>query len=726
MPLFSDLGSFIGDIAGGIAGGAGLNVNAPLSPEQQQAFVNALMAQQGTQAGLINQLQNQSMGAGPNPALQQLKQATGRNIAQQTGMIASQKGINPALAQRQAAQNAAMGGQQAAGQAGLLQAQQQLAAQQQLQQALSEQGKTSLYGAQLNQPSAMQNAQMRGQLTGGIMQGIGSGAAMLAASQGGYVDGKAQVKGDSLKNDNVPAMLSPGEIVIPRSIIHGENPGEAAKKFVEGLLKKKQIEPKSHFADGGETSDFVAPDILEQTQKSLAEQLPYAPEGEKPSDVLSQLQAQATGQQPSLASSIISKLTPSGEHSPEVAKLVGLPEKAKEALPGGVQAPTTQEMPTTPGVPSAQQPMQDIYGYGATLDALRKGLGQQQAGLMAEAKATGELGKKQASIYEQQAMETAFRQHQFETKQQELMGHIDTISNEIAQNKINPNQYLGNMSTVGKLSTVAGLIMGGIGSGLTGKSNAALEVLNANINRDIDAQKANMGQKNTLLGAYYKQLGNMRDAELMTRATMQQTFANQLQAEAARSQDPIAQARAQQAAGQLQTANAQVIGTLAAKNVMMGSAGGSPEMKIRAFIPESQQKDYYKELQDMQTDVRTRDSILGAFDKINQINTVGGRVLSPLQTSKQVAAIKEPIIAALSKATAGRFTEADAAMIDPLFPAVGDDAKTVEIKKQQLYKLLSEKMSYPMLKSIGIGPETTSRYGMGGEKRIQLGAPVVR
>ena len=33
---------------------------------------------------------------------------------------------------------------------------------------------------------------------------------------GGKVGGKARKSGDSLKNDTVPAMLSPGEVVIPR------------------------------------------------------------------------------------------------------------------------------------------------------------------------------------------------------------------------------------------------------------------------------------------------------------------------------------------------------------------------------------------------------------------------------------------------------------------------------------------------------------------------------
>lgn len=46
-------------------------------------------------------------------------------------------------------------------------------------------------------------------------------------------------KMDNEKNDTVPAMLSPGEIVIPRSIVAAPNPGMAAHRFVEALLANK-------------------------------------------------------------------------------------------------------------------------------------------------------------------------------------------------------------------------------------------------------------------------------------------------------------------------------------------------------------------------------------------------------------------------------------------------------------------------------------------------------
>lgn len=55
---------------------------------------------------------------------------------------------------------------------------------------------------------------------------------------GGHVPGKAQVSGDSPRNDTVPAVLSPGEIVIPRSVLSGPNAGAKAQKFVEAVLAK--------------------------------------------------------------------------------------------------------------------------------------------------------------------------------------------------------------------------------------------------------------------------------------------------------------------------------------------------------------------------------------------------------------------------------------------------------------------------------------------------------
>lgn len=59
-------------------------------------------------------------------------------------------------------------------------------------------------------------------------------------SGGGKVGGEAKVSGDSLKNDDVPAMLSPGEVVIPRSVMNSKDPAGGAAKFVQAVLSRKK------------------------------------------------------------------------------------------------------------------------------------------------------------------------------------------------------------------------------------------------------------------------------------------------------------------------------------------------------------------------------------------------------------------------------------------------------------------------------------------------------
>ncbi len=63
---------------------------------------------------------------------------------------------------------------------------------------------------------------------------------------GGPVAGTAKVQGDSSQNDTVPAMLSPGEDVLPRSVTMAPDAPERAKRFVEALRDKKGDDGKGY------------------------------------------------------------------------------------------------------------------------------------------------------------------------------------------------------------------------------------------------------------------------------------------------------------------------------------------------------------------------------------------------------------------------------------------------------------------------------------------------
>lgn len=212
------------------------------SIQQQQAFVNALQGQGGLgnqanvfgqQQALAGQLQNVANGQGPNPAQAMLAQATGQNVANQTAMMAGQRGsgANVGLMARQAAQQGAATQQQAVGQGATMQAQQSLGAMSQLasqqanmantantqvnqQQAgltgLNQntlQQQANLYGLQSNANSA--NANIAGinaggqqNILGNMMGGIGSAMNLIG--------GGSSTPGAALGNGVAPASSMAG------------------------------------------------------------------------------------------------------------------------------------------------------------------------------------------------------------------------------------------------------------------------------------------------------------------------------------------------------------------------------------------------------------------------------------------------------------------------------------------------------------------------------------
>lgn len=247
----------------------------------------------GAVTGLMEDLERQRQGDfGPGGSLAQamLQQGLSQNIANVRSQLASQRGLSPALAARYAAQQAAQLGGQTAQQAGILGLQQQLAAQQQLGQLgmgsaelgggvggqlLSKARESDITQAmaksdadlkklnilaqsdvelqklaqksgidaatilleieKANQAAASGDRDAMFKIMGGILSGIAGAAAkgsMQGAAYGGRIEGQALVDGDHPKNDIVPAMLSPGEIVIPRTAAQDK---KKAKAFLDAL-----------------------------------------------------------------------------------------------------------------------------------------------------------------------------------------------------------------------------------------------------------------------------------------------------------------------------------------------------------------------------------------------------------------------------------------------------------------------------------------------------------
>jgi hypothetical protein len=266
------------------------------------AFAQAAQAGGGqgmaAQQALSEQLAAMGRGEGPSAAQAMLQKEAGNVAAQQAALMGSQRGAsqNVGLVGRQAAQAGLQAQQQAASQAAIQRANEQFGAMEQLralsgQQVGQQQAGLGMYGQSslqaqgqaLDAVAAQQKAQAGVEAaTAGaqadIFKGITGavGKAFLKKAEGGMipsslnplsednqmpemekeesivdmlinaqrmahgakVPGTAKVDGDSEKNDTVPALLSPGEIVVPRSAAKDPEKAAAFAKSVAMRSKK--------------------------------------------------------------------------------------------------------------------------------------------------------------------------------------------------------------------------------------------------------------------------------------------------------------------------------------------------------------------------------------------------------------------------------------------------------------------------------------------------------
>lgn len=266
-------------------------------------------------SAFIEELRGQAAGTGgPSLAQGQLQRATDSNVRQAMAAGQSQRGVGYQANLRSILTNRARAQQESAGQSSLLRNQEMFQGQQMLGNALNAQRVGDFNTAKMRsdwQLSQQENAQRikdrtearRQQDAAGERQFVGSlfqtGGALLGGAFGGpmgaaaggaagsmlagavqdveppqdYSDDMLSYKPmahggavpmDSPKRDTVPAMLSPGEIVIPRSVAQSEDaPGKAAE-FVAAVKAQK--------GDGG-SKEATLKKILERLNK--VEQMAY-------------------------------------------------------------------------------------------------------------------------------------------------------------------------------------------------------------------------------------------------------------------------------------------------------------------------------------------------------------------------------------------------------------------------------------------------------------------
>jgi hypothetical protein len=204
---------------------------AALQAQQQLAALGQMQGLAGQQVGELagaNQFYNQAAQNEQGNLLGALGQYNNANVAQQNAMNAANAGIAEQKAGSQAGIiGGLLGGLGAAGSA--------------YAGKKAYGGEISSYeeGGNVEEPQSYVGKFLKGNLISPSFDFQGGMPKNYTAGSSKPVPGKASVKGDSLKNDTVPAVLSPGEVVIPRHVMKSNDPVGNAAKFVQAIMAKK-------------------------------------------------------------------------------------------------------------------------------------------------------------------------------------------------------------------------------------------------------------------------------------------------------------------------------------------------------------------------------------------------------------------------------------------------------------------------------------------------------
>lgn len=219
--------------------------------------------------------------------------------------------------------------------------------------------------------------------------------------------------------------------------------------------------------------------------------------------------------------------------------------------PGATAAPGIQEGApvATAGAPPEQPPDVPLPGLPSGQGPPVPGTAEQLAGIKAKGTAEAGLGQAQQSAWQQHQQQMAGLTAGLQKDYADNQARQDALSGDILNGKVEPNRLWHNMGTGQKISAVIGMILGGIGAGMTHGPNYAAQVIDKAIDRDMEAQKIDLGKKQSQLSYYLQRGHNLQSSYALAKADAMDRTAAQIQAAQGQFGGQVAQASAQQAAG---------------------------------------------------------------------------------------------------------------------------------------------------------------------------------
>ena len=338
-----------------------------------------------------------------------------------------------------------------------------------------------------------------------------------------------------------------------------------------------------------------------------------------------------------------------------------------------------------------------------TLPNVGQGLDAEAAALKSGAEAESKEGQQNA-----QAMQDYINQSQAEVaaqkKRYEEFKQKDEKLQKAFFNKIDPNRYWNDKSTGSKIASSIGLILSGLGSGLTHQPNMAYEMLQNAINRDIDSQKNDQSKTMNLWKMNREAYGNDAQASLATQNQLLSAVKAKALMAQSQAQGPLAQARIAPLIQQIDAEKAQNQW----RQTMISSQNSQRPGQLSNLDPAQmvplmvknpdQQKEVYSEIGRAQNVTKNSEKIMRAFDQAAKDNTAFRTGAGLLRTPGSVMALHQLMLPNFKQVDG---TVRQAAMDESfhnITPQPGDTDAKIALKRQALIDWMHSETAAPTAK----------------------------
>lgn len=188
--------------------------------------------------------------------------------------------------------------------------------------------------------------------------------------------------------------------------------------------------------------------------------------------------------------------------------------QANTAIPGDMGP---KAAPEQPGMVPYDTPSQQVPDPGAPQGGLINQAKQNtNVANQAETAAAENIQASQnqnAQIYGKEASGMQDISQKYQQIGNDIHQRYQSLADEVSAGKIDPSHWWDSKSTGSKILTAIGMV-------LTGAGSQAGQAIDNAIDRDINAQKSNLDNKQTLLGKYMEMYKSLPEAEAAARLTM--------------------------------------------------------------------------------------------------------------------------------------------------------------------------------------------------------------